>query len=138
MSFEFPYKYAHICGLGRIFYPIVRLQLKTISGWREFEFLVDTGADVTTVPTHLLPVLCIKKSQLSSTHTFGVGGISVKTWEFTLVMKLGVNEFSVYASAVDAKNDTLPLLLGRKDVFESKFNLLLDSQNKKTVIVENQ
>lgn len=137
MSFEFPYKYAYISGLGRLFYPIVKLELRTTLGWREFEFLVDTGADVTTVPTHLLSVLGMQKSQLATTQTFGVGGILVKTLEFTLFMKLGSKEFSVHASAVDSKNDTLPLLLGKKDVFESKFNLLLDSQKKRTVISEN-
>jgi len=54
MSLEFPFEYADIEGLGRLFYPIIKANLKTINGWQEFEFLVDTGADITTVPSHLL------------------------------------------------------------------------------------
>lgn len=137
MSFEFPFEYADIEGMGRLFYPIVRVELRTTEGWRPFEFLVDTGADVTTVPIHLLPLLGIQKRNLKSGETLGVGGIVVKTWEFSFPIKIGKREIIVSASAVEAQNDALPLLLGRKDVFEEKFNLLLDSKRKVTVVSEN-
>ena len=137
MSLEFPFEYANIQGLGKLFYPIIVAELKTINGWRKFEFLVDTGADVTTVPSHLLPVLGLKKTQLSANTTLGVGGISVKTWEFQIPLKIGANEISIHCSAVEAKEDSMPLLLGRKDVFEKKYNLLIDSKRKLTVISEN-
>jgi hypothetical protein len=137
MSLEFPFKYAYIKNLGKLFYPMVSVKLKTIEGFREFEFLVDTGADVTTVPLHLLPVLGIRASKLQKTKTFGVGGISIDAWDFKLHIKLGRTELSVRASAVDAKHDSMPLLLGRKDIFEKKFNLLLDSKQKLTIMSEN-
>lgn len=88
MSFEFPFEYADIEGMGRLFYPIVRVELRTTEGWRPFEFLVDTGADVTTVPIHLLPLLGIQKRNLKSGETLGVGGIVVKTWEFSFPIKI--------------------------------------------------
>lgn len=137
MFLEFPFKYAYIGKLGKLFYPMITVGLKTVEGWREFEFLVDTGADVTTVPLHLLPVLGIKKSNLSKTKTLGVGGISTSAWDFKMAVKLGKTELTINASAVDAKNDSMPLLLGRKDIFESRFNLTLDSKRKITVISEN-
>ena len=137
MFLEFPFEYAYIKGLGRLFYPIVKLDLKTINGWREFEFLVDTGADITTVPSHLLPVLGLKKSRLHANNTSGVGGISIKSWDFKMPIKLGNKELLIACSAVDTKEDSMPLLLGRKDVFESHYNLLLDSKQKITVISEN-
>ena len=137
MSFEFPFEYADIEGMGRLFYPIVRVELRTTEGWRPFEFLVDTGADVTTVPTHLLPLLGLERRKLRSSETLGVGGIVVKTWEFSLPIKIGKREIIVAASAVEAQNDALPLLLGKKDIFEEKFNLLLDSTRKVTVLSEN-
>lgn len=137
MYSEFPFKYARIENLGTLFYPLIRLELKTITGWQEFEFLVDTGADVTTVPVHLLPVLGIKKSSLSVSNTLGVGGISVKTWELNMPIKLGGTVISVRASAVESKHDSMPLLLGRKDIFEEKFNLIIDSRKKVTIIKKN-
>lgn len=136
-SLEFPFEYADIKGLGRLFYPIIKTELKTVNGWREFEFLVDTGADVTTVPSHLLPVLGLKKSQLSTSTTLGVGGLSVKTWEFQIPIKLAKKELLIHCSAVKTESDSMPLLLGRKDIFEEKFNLLLDSKRKVTVISAN-
>ena len=137
MSLEFPFKYAYIGKLGKLFYPMITAGLKTIEGWREFEFLIDTGADVTTVPLHLLPVLGIKTSKLSKTKIFGVGGIFTDAWDFKLTLRLGTTELVTQASAVDAKNDSMPLLLGRKDIFERRFNLALDSKRKLTIISEN-
>lgn len=137
MSLEFPFEYVEIEGLGKLFYPIIQLEIKTISGWADFAFLVDTGADITTVPSHLLPVLGLKKSQLTTSSTLGVGGYSIKTWEFSLPIRLGKRELTVAASAVDTQEDSLALLLGRKDVFEEEFNLFLDSKRKITVISSN-
>ncbi|MBI4225730.1 retroviral-like aspartic protease family protein [Candidatus Roizmanbacteria bacterium] len=138
MYLEFPFEYAEIEGLGRLFYPIARLAVKTIAGWYDFDFLVDTGADVTTVPSHFLPVLGLKKSNLSTSYTTGVGGFSVKTWDFLLTLKVGETKLRVVASAVETKEDSEPLLLGRKDIFETRFNLFLDSKRKLTVISENK
>ena len=138
MFFEFPFEYSDVEGLGRLFYPIVTINLKTIGGWREFEFLVDTGADVTTVPSHLLPVLGFQKDHLTVSKTLGVGGISTKTWEFQTLVKIGRKELVIYCNAVDSRHDSMPLLLGRKDVFEEQFNLVLDSRRKLTVLIENR
>lgn len=137
MSLEFPFEYADVPGLGKLFYPVVKLELKTVSGWQEFEFLVDTGADITTVPLHLLPVLGVDKNKLSTTKIFGVGGLSVKTWNVKIPLRINKIEFLVNISAVETKEDSMPLLLGRKDIFEQRFNLLLDSKRKFTVISEN-
>lgn len=137
MSSEFPFKYAEIEGIGKLFYPVVQLEIKTIVGWTEFEFLVDTGADITTVPSHLLPVLGLEKSKLPTDSTLGVGGISVKTWEFQLQLRMGKIIIWANAGAVDTKDESMALLLGRKDIFEEKFNLLLDSKRKLTIISEN-
>lgn len=137
MSLKFPFEYAEIEGLGRLFYPIIHLQLYTVVGWREFQFLVDTGADVTTVPSHLLPVLGLKKNKLPVNSTLGVGGISVKSWEFHIPVMIGRKKIKIRASAVEAEADSIPLLLGKKDIFEKKYNLLIDSKNKVTVLKEN-
>lgn len=98
---------------------------------------MDTGADVTTLPVHILPVLGIKKNNCKVSQIFGVGGIKVKTYEFILPIKFGQRKLTITASAVDAGDNSMPLLLGRKDVFEEKFNLILDSRRKMVVLKEN-
>lgn len=137
MFLKFPFEYAEIENLGKLFYPIVRLPLKTIYGYQEFDFLVDTGADITTLPVHILPVLGINQNDCKISHTLGVGGIEVKTYEFLLPLRFGRSELTVTASAVDAGENSMPLLLGRKDVFEQRFNLILDSKQKMVIIKEN-
>jgi len=137
MFLKFPFEYAEIKGLGKLFYPIAKLDLKTIYGYKEFDFLVDTGADITTLPIHILPILGIKKADCKISYSFGVGEIKVKTYEFLLPIKLGQLELSIIASAVDVGKNSMPLLLGRKDVFEAKFNLTLDSKQKIVIIKEN-
>jgi len=134
MSLEFPFEYANVEGIGKLFYPIVRLDLQTISGWKPFEFLVDTGADITTVPVSLLPVLGMTTNNLTQSMTFGVGGVAVQTWSFVLHIRLSNISWKIQANAVKTKANGVPLLLGRKDIFESRCNLLLDSKNKLTVI----
>ncbi len=137
MSFEFPFEYADIEGIGPLFYPIIRAQLKTTDGWREFEFLVDTGADITTVPSHILPVLGLKKNQLSANKMLGVGGFSLATWELQTSIRIGNEELSIHCNAVDSRHDSMPLLLGRKDIFEDVFTLIVDSKQKVTVLSKN-
>ena len=111
-SLEFPFEYATLGGIGELFYPIVRVELKTIVGWREFEFLVDTGADVTTVPSRLLPVFGFKKSRLRESSTLGVGGFSISTWDFRIPIKIGkeiINKVDFVKDLVDVngKNEII-------------------------------
>ena len=137
ISLEFPFDYGFIEGIGKLFYPVVRLQVKSVHGWQDFEFLVDTGADITTIPDILLPAFGIDKKTLKVSNTFGVGGFSVKTWDIQLEVKIGTDVLKIKSSAVETRNKFIPLLLGRKDIFEDKFSLLLDSKHKKTVIFKN-
>lgn len=137
MSFEFPFRYAEVQGIGQLFYPVVKVQLLTLTGWKDYDFLVDTGADITTLPTHLLPALGIKRSQLPSHKTLGVGSIEIIAWEFRLPIKIGTSTLTIQASAVQAPQNSMPPLLGRKDIFESRFNLEINSKLKKTIITEN-
>ena len=44
---------------------------------------------------------------------------------------------SVSATAVDVDGSSMPLLLGRKDIFESKFSLEINSKQKITVLKAN-
>lgn len=137
ISLEFPFDYGLVEGIGRLFYPVVRLQVKSILGWQDLEFLVDTGADITTIPDILLPAFGIDKKNLKVSNTYGVGGFCVKTWDIQLEIKIGNDVLKIKSSAVETKNKFSPLLLGRKDIFEEKFSLLLDSKKKKTVIYKN-
>lgn len=137
MSLIFPFVYAEVESLGKLFYPFVRVSIKTIYKWQDFDFFVDTGADVTTLPKTMLSVLGINKRSLKRQKTQGVGGIWVETFEITLPVRIGSDEFLIHASIVNTEEEGLPFLLGRKDVFEKRFSLEIDSRNKVTIIKKN-
>lgn len=67
----------------------------------------------------------------------GVGGIPVKSWEFQIPIKIGRKIIKIRCSAVETQADSMPLLLGKKDIFEEKYSLLVDSKRKMTIIKEN-
>lgn len=137
MSLQFPFVYADIDSLGRLFYPFVRASLKTTYGWQEFDFLVDTGADVTTLPKSILRVLNVDNKSLNKQQTQGVGGVWIETFELMLPIRIGNEEFPIHASVTNTKEENLPFLLGRKDIFEKRFSLVIDSKNKLTILKKN-
>jgi hypothetical protein len=135
MLSKFPYVYAEVERFGRLFYPVITLDVETIFGWKKFDFLVDTGADATTFPATILPYLGIEKTKLKKSKTLGVGGISVITYDAKIKIKI-LDKIVNIESSITFDRGT-PFLLGRKDIFEEKFNLTLDSKNKQTIISEN-
>jgi len=134
-SLEFPFAYVEVESLGLLFYPVIQVSLKTIFGWREFDFLVDTGADLTTLPFSAASFLGVDFKKLSKSKTQGVGGIFVPTWDLEIPIKIGKEELKIRASITQDKST--PFLLGRKDIFEKKFSLILDSKRKMTILRRN-
>lgn len=137
MSLTFPFVYAKVESLGTLFYPFVTLELKTIYGWQEFDFLVDTGADVTTLPKTILPVLGINEKRLKKQKTQGVGGIWVETFELKVPIRIDKDQLLIHASVTNTKEKGLPFLLGRIDIFDKKYSLEIDSKNKVTILKRN-
>lgn len=137
MSLLFPFVYSEIESLGKLFYPFIRTSLKTIYGWQEFDFLVDTGADVTTLPKTIIPILGLNEKSLKRTKTQGVGGIWIETFETKLPIRLGNDEFPIHISIANTKEESLPFLLGRKDIFEKRYSLEINSKMKVTILNKN-
>lgn len=137
MYLVFPFEYAEVESLGKLFYPFVRVSLKTIYDWQEFDFLVDTGADVTTLPKTIIPVFGINTKSLKKQKTQGVGGIWVETFKTILPIRIGRDEFTIHVSITNTEEEGLPFLLGKKDIFEKRFSLEIDSKNKVTILKRN-
>lgn len=134
-SLVFPFHFANVEGLGRLFYPIIQLQLRTLWGWQSFDFLVDTGADITTLPSFAFGLFGVQKKDLHRTTTQGVGGIEIDTWATTVPVRIAGEQFRIHA--VITEDGNTPLLLGKKDIFDTRFNLFLDSQKQQTVLTRH-
>lgn len=135
MPLKFPFAYANVERFGPLFYPIVTIEIKTVFGWKKFDFLVDTGADVTTLPSTILSFLDVNPKSLPKHKTIGVGGISVVTNDTIVLLRIGEKELQVNAS-ITADSAT-PFLLGRRDIFEEKFSLYINSKLKQTELELN-
>ncbi len=134
-SLEFPFYYAQVELLGKLFYPVVQIKLKTRFGWQNFDFLVDTGADVTTIPYPIARTFGIDIKSLPQSKTQGVGGIRVDTWNLNMPIIIGNDQFDIHAS-ITAGNTTPPLL-GKKDILDRRYNLIIDSVRKVTILKRN-
>lgn len=131
-NFEFQYRYVDVPVLGRIFFPLITLGLKTIDkGIIDFEFIVDTGADLTTLPFFMGERLGLNLAKANKSQSQGIGGILLETWIVRTPIYIKKKEFIVRAS-ITSDNQT-PFLLGRVDLLDKVFSWNFDSRVKKII-----
>jgi hypothetical protein len=128
-SFEFPYRF-RTSGKKTLAYPEVIVRLKTFLGASAFNFILDTGADVTTMPDYMINVLEIPSSALTKTRSFGISGVPVDSLDALVNAKIGTVTFDLPVTFITNKD--VPLLLGKEGIFE-RFTIVLDNIKQKTV-----
>lgn len=129
--FDFPYKFARL-ETGLVPYPIVPVFLKTPAGMRRFDFIIDTGADFTTLPNYMIKILGLDKNTLVASFAQGIGGNHVRTLEGKINMEFCRKIFYARCSFTD--NDSTPLLLGKIDIFD-KFEFHFRNKDNKLVVI---
>lgn len=125
---SFPFRYFDIPGIGKTFIPIIPVKLKTIKGLVEFNFIVDTGADLTTLPHFMASRLGIDFKNAPTSSAEGIGGFTVKTWLTEIELFLPKNTVKVKASITN-ENST-PFLLGRVDFLDVVCGWNFDAKQK--------
>lgn len=128
---EFPYQYVTIESIGRVFYPYIKAKLKTVQGWKEFRFIVDTGADLTTLPRYMVPILNINLTKAKKSTSQGIGGNIVNTWLTTIPVNFNGHTTTIRCSITDELKT--PLLLGRIDLLDTKMSWHFDGRRKKII-----
>jgi len=131
-SIEFPFEYVYLPSFGRIFYPFIPISLKTVDhGWVDFRFIVDTGADLTTLPFFMAEKLGINLSKCKTSKAEGIGGYVIKTWETKISIRL--KEYEIITRCSITEDEQTPFLLGRIDSLPERFSWFFDAKNKKIV-----
>lgn len=125
MLIKFPFRYKKI-NFGKIPDPTVELLVETNSGWQKFDFLVDSGADATSLPLELAQFIGAKIEKRKKTVMGGVGAQGINAYPSEIKVKLGEKKLSLRCYFVES--DAVPLL-GRTDVWD-QFSLLFDSQKE--------
>lgn len=113
-------------------YEDIPVQLNTReAGWKSFDFIVDTGADLTMVPFYMADILGINLKRAREDQATGIGGFRVKTWKVLIPLMIGPWQLTIHAS-ITSENLT-PLLLGRAGTLDTNFSWLFDHREKKII-----
>ena len=128
----FPYLKAHIDGHD-IFYPRIVVTLDVFLGKQQYDFILDTGADITTLPYYMISMMKLDVSTLTESVSYGIGDGATKSWNTIIDMTIGKSSYRIPCSFV--KNNGIPLLLGKEGVFDM-LNIYLDNEKHETVLYD--
>lgn len=132
--FEFPYQEV-LFDSKIVLYPIVKVKLNTVFGKRLYSFIMDTGADITTVPRYMIEILGIDRKDLTPSTWFGISKQPVQSLIGSIVLEL--NRFTFSVPCVFTDNNETPVLLGKGGIFD-RFNIFFDNDHNKTVFTERK
>lgn len=114
--------------LGEIFTPVARVDFwsPSFNDWHQVVSIVDTGADLTILPSYLVSLMGIRYSKQNELSTIGLGGqVSIY-----LAPQVKIRIGSAWRTIpVGITNQTIPPLLGRQDCLNT-FEVLIDHQRK--------
>lgn len=113
--------------------PLISLPIKSINGWQDIWFLLDSGADTTMLSTVLAETLGIPYNKAKPTKLFGIGDKSVNAYPGTIILKIGNQELNV--RAYFSGEDESDFLLGRLDIFD-RFDISFLSSKQKIVFTK--
>lgn len=129
MSISFPYERRRIAE-GDLIDPRVTLQIKTKMGYLSIKFLVDSGADVTTLPIDPYAELFnFKKNPTEKVTIGGIEGKGVDAYPFLLNVRIEETKFRLRCYFLESKIDPL---LGRLD-FWDLYSITFDNQKDLTI-----
>ena len=130
--FIFPYQ-TKLIDEGKISVPVVTVELETIKGFWPFEMLLDSGADVTTLPLVSLASYFpnFKKDPKNKIIIGGVEGRGIFAYSHSIHTKLGNRNFLLRCYFIESN---VAPLLGRLD-FWDKFSINFDNEKQTTQIV---
>jgi hypothetical protein len=130
MSISFPYE-KKIIEEGELADPRIPLQIKTPVGFLTIKFLLDSGADVTTLPfSPYAELFNFKRNQKKKVTIGGIEGGGVNGYPFSLTVRLAKHKFSLRCYFIESRSDPL---LGRLD-FWNIFSIGFDNKNLRTML----
>ncbi len=127
-SFKFKYAQNYADGLPR---PNAFVELSSeTSSPIAINMIIDSGADITMIPKRIGITLGLEKTGDKETIS-GISG-SLDYYEKDIFIEMGGCRIKTRCAWV--MDDDVPLLLGRKDVFD-KFKILFDEKNLEVIFI---
>ncbi|MCX6816883.1 MAG: aspartyl protease family protein [Candidatus Beckwithbacteria bacterium] len=128
-----PYQQTLYKYFGATIDPKVTLPVKTIYGYKDFEFLIDSGAVVSALPQTLASDLGVSLEELPRITIEGFAGQKTFAYRGEFVIKIGKEE--VVIPVVFSENPNSSNILGRIGFFE-QFNVNFDANNQTIIITK--
>lgn len=126
-----PYQQTLYKHFGNAINPQIKLPVKTVKGYKEMEFLLDSGAVVSALPQTQAENLGVDLTQLPRITIEGFAGQKTFAYKGEFMVKIGADEATipvVFSESQQASN-----ILGRIGFFDD-FSINFDA-NKKTIII---
>jgi hypothetical protein len=126
-----PYEQTLYKHFGNAINPQVKLPVKTITGYEEYQFLIDSGAVVSAVPKTLAYDLGADLNDLPRITIEGFAGQKTFAYKGEFVIKIGREEVAI--PVVFSENSGANNILGRIGFFD-EFNIKFDASLQKIII----
>ncbi|MEK7513659.1 MAG: retroviral-like aspartic protease family protein [Patescibacteria group bacterium] len=126
-----PYQQTLYKHFGNAINPQIKLPVKTVRGYKEMEFLLDSGAVVSALPQTQAENLGVDLTLLPRITIEGFAGQKTFAYKGEFIVKIGNDEANipvVFSESQQASN-----ILGRIGFFD-EFSITFDA-NKKTIII---
>lgn len=118
-----PYRQTVYKHFGKAINPQIELPVKTIKGYKNFDFLIDSGAVVSALPKTLAPDLGADLTRLPRITIEGFAGQKTFAYKGEFVIKIGKEE--VVIPVVFSENPRTNNILGRIGFFD-QFTITFD------------
>jgi len=111
-----PMKNVNWQDLGNVFEPVIELPVKTLSNYEDWEFLIDSGAVISSLPNEWAEKTGQELAFLKRSTFRGFGGKTSLAYQGQMEVQIG--EESVIFPVVFTESSGTKSLLGRKGFFE--------------------
>jgi len=126
-----PYQQTLYKHFGNAINPQVRLEVKTIGGYQNMEFLIDSGAVVSALPKLAALDLGANLDNLPRITIEGFAGQKTFAYRGEFVVKIGPDE--IVLPVVFSENPQASNILGRIGFFD-QFNIVFDADDRNITI----
>jgi hypothetical protein len=130
MLLQYPLKIVNWRDIGRVSDPVLELPIKTTNGWKKIEFLLDTGAVISSLPREIAKEMGQNLAFLKRVTFIGYGDTESFSYKGKMTVRLGEEE--VELPVVFTEGYGTRALLGRQGFFD-KYVIVF---NKKKGIIE--
>lgn len=131
VEFVIPYKNTLYENFGFVQDPKVTVPLKTLRGYEDTTFLLDSGAVVTTMPLQAAHDTGVDLARAKRITLQGFSGVPAFAYLDKVTIKIGEQEYEFPATFTESNSTTY--ILGRKGLFDD-FSILFDHEQRAIII----